>query len=455
MLRHAPTLGPRRVGATLVALVLSVTSLAATAAAQDFYRERLERGRQALGAQRFAEAATDLEIACFGLMENPARRAGCKALLFLAQRNAGDVVAATETLRLVARLEERFAAFSGANLDAQTRRAFLLEADASQVDLGVWPRLRQAVEAVIEVQEVAPSTPENLSLAELQRAFRADPSNIGIATRLVIAQYERGKFADVQNTAEDLLAADPENATAGCLLAVATATRNRSMCASTLETIEMCSADLQNRRYARTRLQCYVDLERWQDGRRFSDQLSPSIRAGERRLIRQIERRSADTPGAATPTRAAATPASAPKGTENGVGRPQAAEPALDPIGDEIASLRRRQGQAVQDGDVEELADILDDANRLAERHPENGSLRELAGQAAFLLSRWDQAVFHLQAADAAHEVGAFSLFYLATALEATGDIDAARDVLQRGLDAGLPRAPQVIALEQKVRRGA
>lgn len=432
----------------LALLLLLVLAGAQSAWAQDFYRERLERGRQALSAQQYEEASTDLEIACFGMMDNPARRAGCKAFLFLAQRGAGEAVSATETLRLIARLEERFAAFSGASLDAENRQEFLLEADASGVDLSVWPRLQQTVAAAVGAIEDSGASPRSLTPAELERASRADPGNVDLATALVVSKYERGKYADVQNSAEDLLARDPNNATASCLLAVASATRNRSLCARALDAIEACSPDLQDRRYARTRLQCYVDLERWQESREYSDRLTADLRNSERRLIRQIERQS--EPSVPSTNTAAATP-----GADQSPLIEQAPQAAPDPLEAEVEALRRRQAQAVEDRDVEGITSVLDQASRLAEERPNYGPLRELAGQAAYLLSRWDQALYHLRAADAVHEIGAFSLFYLATALEKTGEIDAARATLQRGLEAGLPRAPQVIALEQRLQSGA
>lgn len=415
---------------------------------QDFYRERLERGRQALAAQQYAEAATDLEIACFGMMDNPARRAGCKALLFLAQRGAGDPVSATETLRLVARLEQRFAAFTGSSLDAEARQAFLREANVSGVDLSVWPRLQEAVNGFVATTAEGDLAAEDLSPAQLERAVRDDPANTELATRLLVTQYQRGKYADVQRSAEDLLPRDPDNATAACLLAVATATRNRSMCARSLDAIEACPPALQDRRYVRTRLQCYVDLERWQAGRQYSDRLDETWRNSERRLIRRIESQSEATPPAHAETKGP-NPSDPPPDSATPAPRPMP-----DPIDAEVDSLRNQQAQAVRDRDVEAIASVLDRASGLAEQRPDYGPVLELAGQAAYLLSRWDEALSYLKAADAVHDVGAFSLFYLATALEKTGDLDAARETLERGLNAGLPRAPQVLALEQKLRNG-
>ena len=426
-----------------------MATIALPSLAQDFYREQLENGRQALAAQRYEDAVTHLDIACFGMMENPARRVGCKVYLFLAQRRTGDAVSATETLRLIARLEERFAAYSGASLDADTRRMFLLETDASGIDLSVWPRLQRAVAGVVGTAEATAPGLDSLSPAQLERALKNDPANSELATRLVVSQYRRGKFADVQTSAEELLSRDPDNATASCLLAVATATRNRSMCPRTLEAIEACSSDLQDRRYARTRLQCYVDLERWQDGRAYSDRLPENLRNNERRLVRVIERQSTATAAPSTGT------VESPPETPTPRASTEASVPEVEPDQGEIESLRRRQTQAIREGDVAAIADILDRTSQLADEQPSNGPLRELAGQAAYLLSRWDEALFHLEAADQLHELGAFSLFYLATAQAETGDTEAARNTLRRSLTAGLPQAPQVTALEQKLRTGA
>lgn len=457
-----PTTRPRR-ASRLLSFVLLLLA-AATARTQDFHRERLEQGRQALAAQRYAEAATDLEIACFGMMDNPARRAGCKVYLFLAQRGAGDAVAATDTLRLVARLEERHAAFTGASLDAETREEFLLEANASGVDLSVWPRLQSAVAAASGVADEAGVSAASLTPSQLERAVRNDPSNTAMATQLLVSQYQRGKYANVQRSAEELLATDPANQTAICLLAVATATRNRSTCSRTLEAIETCEPNLQDRRYARTRLQCYVDLERWKDGRRYSDGLDESVRNRERRLIRLIERESGDQPSSAPVTAIATADGESPtpQSQEDEAARSQAPDSGAsqaeirDPLLVEIEALQRQRTEAVREGDIPAITRVLERASALARQRPGNGELQELAGQAAYLLRRWDQARLHLEAADAVHEMSAFSLFYLATAQEQTGSVDVARDTFRRALEAGLPpRAPQVTELEQRLQDGS
>jgi tetratricopeptide (TPR) repeat protein len=93
-------------------------------AAHPFYERRLTEGTLALEQERPQEAARLLEIAAFGLLDEPPRLSEALVRLALAQAEIGKPAAFRETLRRVAEIEERFGAYREADLTVAERTAF-------------------------------------------------------------------------------------------------------------------------------------------------------------------------------------------------------------------------------------------------------------------------------------------------------------------------------------------
>ena len=87
----------------------------------EFYARRLAVGTRALAEGRAAEAAVELRIACFGMLDEPAALMGCVARLAVAQEAAGMTAEATATAARLQDLEARFRLWAGLDLDAGTR----------------------------------------------------------------------------------------------------------------------------------------------------------------------------------------------------------------------------------------------------------------------------------------------------------------------------------------------
>ena len=99
-------------------------------AAHPHYERLLDRGTYAFEQGAFEEAARDLRLACFGLLEEPETLALCLTRLGLAQAGSDDEEGFLETFRLMAEVEERFGAYREAPLDPGARAAFEAEVAA-------------------------------------------------------------------------------------------------------------------------------------------------------------------------------------------------------------------------------------------------------------------------------------------------------------------------------------
>ena len=99
-------------------LLLCGAILATTGAAyDDFYGRRLALGKQAFAEGRAAEAAEELRVACFGMLDAPEALLECTARLALAQEAAGRKTETDATLDRLLQLEARYGLFSRAALE--------------------------------------------------------------------------------------------------------------------------------------------------------------------------------------------------------------------------------------------------------------------------------------------------------------------------------------------------
>lgn len=96
---------------------------ATTAAPDPFYQNLLREGIQDFDLGDFAASARTLRIACFGMLDQPPALAGCLSRLALAQDKAGDSDGFQETFRRIVEIEERFAAYTKAELSPEARSA--------------------------------------------------------------------------------------------------------------------------------------------------------------------------------------------------------------------------------------------------------------------------------------------------------------------------------------------
>lgn len=181
--------GPAAIPALALALAVGLALVCAPDAegAHPFYERRLTEGTLALEQGRPAEAAHELEIAAFGLLDEPPRLIEALVRLALARARMEDGAGFRAAVRRVSEVEERFGVYREAALSPAERDAF-----ARQIVALTPPAVLErtpALRGLLGTEELAeggaeddaiepdpspePESPPPLSPAEQERADRA------------------------------------------------------------------------------------------------------------------------------------------------------------------------------------------------------------------------------------------------------------------------------------------
>jgi hypothetical protein len=179
--------------AVLLGIALAVAPF--SRAADDFSRERLRVGEEALKAKRLPEAVDQLRIACFGLLDQVDALSECLVHLTLAQDAAKLPDDAEATLNRFLEVERRFAPYSKAAIPAEQRREFqaILHSRVPQASTLSIPSLTPLIET--EEQRIAKLPPAErvkaLEAASLREpAARKWPIAL-VQARTALKQYRR------------------------------------------------------------------------------------------------------------------------------------------------------------------------------------------------------------------------------------------------------------------------
>ncbi len=151
----------------------------------------------------------------------------------------------------------------------------------------------------------------------------------------------------------------------------------------------------------------------------------------------------------APPPAAGKTAAAPPVTTET----PPSAAPPASPApltADERASMdrvRKVLGEASQTRDLREAFDL---AKVVADAHPDSPEAQHLTAEAAYRVSRWEDAVRYFQRGGEPSTEQPELLFYMAVALFESGDAAKAAEILRRSLPS-LQRTPFVDTYARKI----
>jgi tetratricopeptide (TPR) repeat protein len=239
----------------------------ASGAAEPFYELRFQEGVRAYAGERYGAAIRDLRIACFGFLEEPESLARCLTYLALAQAAAGDREAFSASFLRLLDVEQRFQAYSRAELAPDVRRAFearleLWEPYEALRSVGAFAAVaRRVLEARIAAM------PEAERRRELERRLAAEPGDA--LWRLLTAELElaAGDFEAASAAAESVLERGPEES----LLPRALCVRGRARaalgaCEAALRDLPACAAALGGIDVTETTLRCYAQLGDWKRG---------------------------------------------------------------------------------------------------------------------------------------------------------------------------------------------
>jgi len=220
-----------------------------------FYLDLERSGRVALARGDAATASHRLRTACFGLLGEPERLAGCLVRLGLAQSRSGDRDGFARTFERLDGVEERFAVYGRATLDDEERTEF-------EARLAEWV------------------APESLAL---RPAFA--PLAWSRLISLARTELDAGRAAGALARLQGIPATAGDGLT-GCLRGEALARLER--CPDALPAFAACHPE-SAARFAAPALGCLVAAGRAEDATRLAAGLSDGVRAD-----RQVRRRLAE-----------------------------------------------------------------------------------------------------------------------------------------------------------------
>lgn len=429
----------------LAALISAALPLAAQAPpdVDSFYVTLLHEGTQALEEGDAVRAARDLRLACFGLLEDPPRLAGCLAHLGLAQALAEDREGFTETFRRLAVVERRFSGYSRAGLPAAVREDFeqrLIHWIPAELltEVSTFRPLADRQRAA-ELARLPPARRRE----ELARRLTQEPDNP--VWRLLLAELELEEENPVAAMAhvDRVLVADPGNAPARCLRGLARA--GQGACGAAVSDLAGCSRSRGEEPFAEALLACRVSLGQGAAAAAFYASLPPELRESRKlsRLGREGERLAA---AGGEQARAAVAPGTSDVGAgDSGASDVGASDPRSGPEPAPITSVgrlppedrarfekaRRMLGETRFAGELEEPLSL---ARQVADAHPGLVEAQHLAAQIAYRASKWQEAADFFRRGGDPGDDQPVLLFYMAVSFYEIGDPAAAARALRRAL---------------------
>lgn len=476
----------RRLGA-LAAAVLLVLAAAAPAAAQappaagaaaetapsshPFYVQLLDDGVFAYQRGDHEQAARDLRLAVFGLLEEPPRLVRGLAYLALAQAAGGEIEAARETLGRLLGIEERFRAWTAAELPDTVSEGLeaLLLAEVPEATLAASPTFRHLGDRKF-LQRLSALPPAD-RYAALGEKAAAQPDAPRWQLALAELDLAAQRPVDAVRRATAVLVAEPENVEARCVRGLGLAATGA--CGSAVDDLDACPRSRSEPRVADALLSCQASLGRWREAAEVLATLPPEVRRSrplarlERRVQREVARLPAE-PAAATAAadNAGAPDASGPDAAAPDAGAPNAvpvpaapvavtgngtASPAAPPL--LPAAVRARLDEARRQLEsasrAAELQEPLAIAREIADAYPGSREAQHLVAEIAYRASRWSDAATYFRRGGEPERPEL--RFYLAVALYESGERQAAAEVLERALP-DLPRSPFVTSYIERIR---
>ena len=452
---------PSAGGSTALSPVLSAALLLAAAllpfparpaaAADPFYLGLLRDGTAAYNRKDYAQAAHDLRLACFGLLDEPAPLGDCLVRLAAAQGAAGDADGFLATFGRLAEAEERFGVYGRLALPPEIKEAFEERAAATvpPSTLAAVPTFASLAARHAEARWSA--LPPKERRKELAARLAKEPRD-PVANRLLAElDFAEGRTKEAVARAEQAAALAPQDANAVCLRGLTRAWARR--CKEAVPDLGPCPRSLREARYATALLGCWVELGEWREAQGVADALPADLRADRQiaTLIAKVELHPSASPAAASATAGRApgaeSPAAAPRlPTAQASRAAPSSAPALSAA--ERGSLDRARGLLASTR-TDDLKQAFDLARPVAEAHPGLREAQLLAGEAAYRNSRWREAAAYLRRGGEPPADRPELLFYLAVSLYESGDGPAAATALRRSL----PRLQKTPYVELYARR--
>lgn len=418
--------------AFLLAGLMAVIAVPA-AAVDPFYLRLLRDGSDAFNRSDFDQAVTLLRLAVFGLLEEPTLLADGLSRLGLAQAAAGDADGFRETFRRVMELEERFQAYSQAEIATEVRR----ELERHAVRLVPTATLAEApafAHLVPRPEDRVSDMPPRQRRRELERLIRTEPDRLSWPVMLAELELEEGRPRQAGSLAENVLRNHPDHSPALRVRGLAHAARLRWP--EAVEDLSRSGLAGQDAAAAAALLQGLLEQRRFIEASDFYrglppglQQLGPLATMGARAvavLEQQRENEAARAADAEQPPGRASEAESSSEGREEGLRQSRRGEMS--------AEARRDLRQARSLASQNRLAEALVLARRVAEAGPDLAEAHHLAGELAYRLSLWPEAVAHFRQGGDPGDRQPVLRFYYAVSLFEVGDHAGALRMLESAL---------------------
>ncbi|MEP7011996.1 MAG: tetratricopeptide repeat protein [Acidobacteriota bacterium] len=427
----------------------------AVAAIDPFYRSLNSDGVQAYDRGDYPTAARWLQLACFGLLDEPKALGGCLTRLAVAQAQSGDGDGFRESFRRLTEVETGYSGYTQADLPPVVRKAFEAQAAAripEEMLLAspAFARLRGEKDAA-KVEALAPKARRG----ELQKRIAADPKNP--IWRILLGRLEvtEGRPALALSAAQTALGLAPEESRAICLRGLAQA--RLGACAEALPDLSDCAETTQFATPAAARLGCLVERKSWAEARTFVAGL-PQALLDDRELSRLVRQLPLDDAAVSapllspSPSTAAAPPAAKPVPPATPPTLPSGRPSTSEPTAKERESFGKVRGFLGPEAPTRDLKRARELAKPIADAHPDWRDAQLLMAEAAYRNSRWVEAASYFRRAGDPGDDRPELLFYFAVSLFESGDRRGAATILRRSLP-NLQPSPFVDEYTRKILR--
>jgi hypothetical protein len=265
-------------------------------AADPFYERLLREGTAAYNRADYATAIEDLKTAAFGFLEEPELLSQALCLLGVSQAHAQDEEGFRATFLRVLEVEERFGAYSAADINPDIRSEF------EQVVVQLIPATTLTSNetfarlADVQTEMRLGRLPDKQRREELRRLVEEQPRAIRWALMLAQEQLGRKHYRDAIVYASHALEVEPDNLEARMIRGLAHAEEE-----NWLEALpDLVASEKADGNLAVTEalLRCYVEAELWEEAAAFADSLEPEMRESRRlsKLIRKVDKWQDDQP---------------------------------------------------------------------------------------------------------------------------------------------------------------
>lgn len=434
----------------IVALVGSGFSRPAHAEIDPFYVSRERDGEQALARGDYAQAAQDLRIAAFGMLDQPPRLAATLTELAIAETGVGADDDFWQTLQRLQDLEDRFSAYSKAPLTDVQRESFETSvmqrlSEKELQSLGIFAHLiDQKVDAELAL------LPVRQRRRSLQQRIDSHPDEARWGLELAQLESTDGHPRAALEALDQVLAEHPDLDEALCKRGSLNA--DQKNWGQAAEDLSACTTSATDPALARQRLEALIANGRISDAQAFASTLSDSI-SSDPEVSQTLAVLSSTTeedesteqgPETAIESSGAQSQQAAPEET------PSVTAPAQPTLTLPEQSSLESAHTLLQSRNANDLTRALVLVAPVASDHPDDREVQLLAAEIAYRLSRWNLAVGYFEQAGGPDETQYALRFYYAVSLFEAGQRDAAARELAECLP-HLQRTPFVESYRARI----